>query len=266
MQLASIEMPQTFYNISQKYGNNYLYLAVRDEFFYDWKVFIIPDGNYTKEGLIKALNFIVSPKNPEDCSLECPDSLFSYIRFDLDLEVEGSGSGKVYIHTCPRFRADGTPNPLLFVNMDFSRDINGQSDNNPISQRIGWTLGFTQCKYEGCIEYRSDTPIQVNTIPYFYLAIDDFNNSVNNGFLSIFAESILNPNILARIAITNRCADFSTMIIQENANLITQPREYFGPVDIQKLQIRIYDSYGRILDLNGRDYSFCLLFKMLYDL
>jgi hypothetical protein len=38
------------------------------------------------------------------------------------------------------------------------------------------------------------------------------------------------------------------------------------PVDIQKLRIRIYDDHGRILNMNNSNYSFCLDFKMLYDL
>ena len=44
-------------------------------------------------------------------------------------------------------------------------------------------------------------------------------------------------------------------------SLITTPRQYFGPVDIQKLQIQLLDEYGRILNLNNMDYSFCLTFQ-----
>jgi hypothetical protein len=46
----------------------------------------------------------------------------------------------------------------------------------------------------------------------------------------------------------------------------TEPRRYFGPVDIQKLHIQVYDDHGRILNMNNANFSFCLMVKMLYDL
>jgi hypothetical protein len=39
-----------------------------------------------------------------------------------------------------------------------------------------------------------------------------------------------------------------------------------GPKYIQKIQIQLLDEYGRILNLNNMDYSFCLTFKTIYDL
>jgi hypothetical protein len=41
-------------------------------------------------------------------------------------------------------------------------------------------------------------------------------------------------------------------------------REYHGPVDIEKLSIRLYDDKGHILNLNGQDWSMTLLSKHLY--
>jgi hypothetical protein len=55
-------------------------------------------------------------------------------------------------------------------------------------------------------------------------------------------------------------------IKENNYNIITEPRQYFGPVDIQRLRIQIYDEYGRILNMNNSNYSFCLDFKLMYDL
>jgi hypothetical protein len=59
---------------------------------------------------------------------------------------------------------------------------------------------------------------------------------------------------------------FFTLLVNRDMNVVTEPRKYFGPVDIQKLRIRIYDDHGRILNINNANYSFCLVFKMLYDL
>ena len=98
---------------------------------------------------------------------------------------------------------------------------------------------------------------------YIYLVVDDFNNSVNDGFYGAFTSSILNKNILARISLQGSVFSF---LSQNNYNLITTPRQYFGPVDVKKLQVQLLDEYGRILDLNNMDYSFCLSFQTIYDL
>jgi len=54
--------------------------------------------------------------------------------------------------------------------------------------------------------------------------------------------------------------------MENDFNIVTEPRNYFGPVDIQRLRIRIYDERGNILNMNNANFSFCLDFKMLYDL
>ena len=93
--------------------------------------------------------------------------------------------------------------------------------------------------------------------------IDDFNNNVSNSFYAAFTSSILNKNILARITLQGGVFN---ILEQNNLLLVTSPRQYFGPVDIQKMQIQLLDEYGRILDLNNMDYSFCLTFQTIYDL
>ena len=102
-----------------------------------------------------------------------------------------------------------------------------------------------------------------NFLKYFYLVIDDYNNNVINGFYSAFNSSILNKNILARISYQDGSfINFS----ENNLSLITAPRQYFGPVDIQKLHIQLIDEFGRFIDLNNMDYSFCLTLQTVYDI
>ena len=47
-------------------------------------------------------------------------------------------------------------------------------------------------------------------------------------------------------------------------NMFTK-RNYFGPVDIQKLHIQILDEFGRILNLNTMDFGLALNLTCLYD-
>ena len=221
------------------------------------KFIIIPDGNYTSQGLINTLNNLLSPLD-EDGNLLEPNSIFSYIEFNLDIDEHNSGTGKVIIRP-----AETHTDLINKITLDFMRNKQGSSDTTSILTKIGWNLGFIKPKYEGSNTYISDTIFEMNSIRYVYLAVDDFNNNSNNQFISIFNKSILNPNILARIAIKG---SFFGSVQENNFTIITEPRQYFGPVDIQRLRIQLYDEYGRILNMNNANFSFCLDFKLMYDL
>ena len=101
------------------------------------------------------------------------------------------------------------------------------------------------------------------SLKYLYLSIEDYQKNVNRLFLSAFHQTNLNDNILARISL--KTGSFTTLV-ENDFNLLTEPRSYFGPVDIQRLRIRLYDDHGRILNLNNSNFSFVLIFKMVYDL
>ena len=49
------------------------------------------------------------------------------------------------------------------------------------------------------------------------------------------------------------------------ADFIEKNRNYFGPVNIQRLKIQLLNQYGEILDLNNMDFSFSLEFEIGYD-
>jgi hypothetical protein len=279
MQLAALEMPVSFYGISNGYGNNYLYINVKykniigdstaedlptftvtdngDDTSTVAGAFIIPDGNYSAADLILKLNLLLRPLNTDNTYLR-PNNIFSYIQFKLDISINGSGSGKVTI----------APNGILSgnvdqINLDFTLGQNGLVDGIDISNKFGWNLGYQKRQYLGLVTYTGETIIEPSNIRYIYLVVDDFNNNVNNHFVSAFNKSVLGPNILARIPMKG--ASFSLMM-ENDFNTVSEPRRYFGPVDIQRLKIQLLDEYGKPLQMNNSDYSFCINLKMLYDL
>jgi hypothetical protein len=264
MQLSSIEIPITFYGICESYGNNFLYLEVTYQLNQnspvetDTRIVFLPDGNYNASDLIFTINTILSPVEDDGITLLYPNSPYSYIQLVLDITATGSGTGKVYI------QASGTLASMIQnIKLDFTRDKFGDVDNIDLSRKLGWNLGFTGRIYDGNTLYLSDTVIEPVTVRYLYLAIDDFNNSVNNHFMTAFNKSILSPNVLARISLKG---SYFTLIMENDLNIVTEPRKYFGPVDIQRLRIQILDDHGRILPMNNANYSFCLVFKQLYDM
>jgi hypothetical protein len=73
----------------------------------------------------------------------------------------------------------------------------------------------------------------------------------------------LNNNILARISLQSRFFDVQ---LSNNLNIITNPREYFGPINIKNMNVQLLDEYGRVVDLNNMDFSFCLTLVTAYDI
>jgi len=248
LQLTAMELPNTFYVISQVFGNNFFVLEIPNE---TPLVVTIPDGNYEYLGLQNYINNFLSKS-----------SILAYqkIQCIADINTPGgsgstSGSGRIIFGS-----EDGTKK----FSINFLTDRYGNDDRQtPLPLKLGWLMGYREGYYENSYQYVSEGIVNLLGPRYIYLVIDDFNNSVNDGFYGAFNSSILNKNILARISLQGSVFNY---LSQNNFNLLTTPRQYFGPVDIQKLQVQLLDEYGRVLDLNNMDYSFCLTFQTIYDL
>jgi len=261
MQLSSFEFPISFYGVSEINGNNYFYLEIRwlddlGDSYESSEYLVLSDGNYNAQDFITLINGVLSPVDDAG-NLLYPESIFSYVQFFFDLTDTGSGTGKTYIKA-----VGAKKDNIVNIKMDFSLDYDGNVITGDLSTRLGWNLGFQKRIYDNDVIQISETVIEPVTIRYLYLAIDDFHNSVNNHFITAFKDHILSPNILARFALKG---SYFALIMENDMNITTEPRKYFGPVDIQRLRIRIYDDRGRILHMNNSDFSFCLNFKLLYD-
>jgi hypothetical protein len=245
MQLSAFEMPLAQYNISKQLGNNFFSVKLDSVGTGTNYVITVPDGNYTPASLVAYLN--------NYCTVTV--TALSSIQFIYNIDGTGSGSGQLII---------GSTSATGYFTVNFQNDINGNPDTtNPLPLKLGWLFGFRNGIYTGNINYVSEGLVDLSGSKYLYLVVDDYNNNVNNGFYSAFNSSLLNKNILARISM--QPSPFSN-ITQNNLSLITTPRQYFGPVDIQKLNIQLLDEYGRVIELNNMDYSFCLTFTSVYDI
>ena len=254
MQLTAFEIPKTYYYISSKTGNNFFTIGIETSSDGAQEVVFVPDGNYTPETMVAFLNNYVSGADGPLSTLDKYQDLV----FTLNTG-SGSGTGQLVVGI-----ADGAT--LFDFSLDFNTNSSGGEDSStPLPLKLGWILGFRNGKYIGSPNYVSEAPVDLNGIKYMYLVVDDYNNNVNNSFYSAFNSSILNQNILARISLQTGTG-FLDVNSQNNLMLTTTARQYFGPVDIQKLRIQLLDEYGRVIDLNNMDYSFCLSLQSLYDL
>ena len=244
MQLAAIELPTTYYVISKQYGNNFFSISANG---LESQVITISDGNYDQNTILNAINNQLS-------LLPAP---YNQILFRINLANGITGTGETIVGF-----TDLSGNTSLELN--FQADRFGIDDRStPLPLKFGWVLGFRNGIYVNNLNYVSEGIINITGSRYFFLVVDDYKNNVNNNFYSAFNSSVLNKNILARISLQANTFD---ILEQNNLTLITTPREYFGPVDIQILNIQLLDEYGRIVDLNNMDFSFCLTLVTSYDL
>lgn len=288
MQLASFELPITWYGISSDYGNNYIFIAVEytpipndtnagsitiDPATNTAQIaakFTIPSGNYNSIDFINTINNVISPKIPaiSTATVNIPsdiNNIFSYIQFGLDISTTGSGTGKVTLRTVGTLATFGTTyaSNIKSITLDFSLDENGEPSNTDITSRMGWNLGYNRPIYSGKTSYVAEMIAEPATTRYIYLVIDDYTNACHSNYLSTFTKSVLSSNILARVSV--RGSYFSLLMDNDHA-VISEPRRYFGPVDIQRMRIRLIDEYGRTLNMNNANFSFSIILKMLYDL
>lgn len=239
MQLSAFEFPTSYMIFNDNAKNNYFNYQVLDQGTISIiKTIKVKSGNYSHTELIAQIN---------DAFVENGDNIV----FAVDITTQGSGTGKTII------RNTGSQ----MINIYFDRTDTGLEDSTPIPLKFGWILGFRNSEYTKNKEYVSEGMYEDHGSKYLFLSINDHNNNTYDTYTSVFNSSTMSKNILARISMKTP----AFFIHSENGlNLVTEPRQYMGPVTISKLNIQILDEFGRVVDINNMDYSFCLNIVSLY--
>lgn len=247
MKLSAIEFPPTaFFSVSKTLANNYFWLRAGSQTAGDLEETIIelPDGNYTPSDTCTLINTYLQTRTTS--------TYLQYIFFSVN-ESGNSGSGQLIVGINTSFPF---ATPFTFE-IDLQSAKNGTPDfSTPLPLKLGWKLGFRNGKYTGNSSYISEGVLNLNGASYVYLSVDDYNN-YSNTFFSAFNESLLNKNILARIAVQSSRGNAITF---SNIGIVSTAREYYGPVDIERLHIQMLDEYGRNINLNNMDFSFVISF------
>ena len=297
MSVATYELPLTYYAISQQYENNcIIFQWTTGTGNYDKQyTLLIPDGNYnasfqsgngalienTINGILKGTQLVSDTGLAYTVDRTSGRSIFacnSAVDYNGNL-ITNSFTGSMRIVFNARASIDR--------NVD-SNSVTGttntsfQSDTRPLPLFLGWQLGYRTAIYEigGGLDTNGSTNpgipqsavsegICLITGPqYVFLCIDDYNNNVNNYYASAYGSSTIAPNIIARLNIKqqiNSAGAYGVVSGESLSTSLTYSREYFGPVDIQRIRITLVDDFGRVLDLNNMDWSFALMFECVYS-
>ena len=95
------------------------------------------------------------------------------------------------------------------------------------------------------------------------MCVNDYQYNYNETNVICFDKSSIEEYTLAKIPIIN--GKLSLVIDENNKNPIVRIRQYNGPVNLSKLEIKILDKFGNIINLNFMDFSFSLELEVLYE-
>jgi hypothetical protein len=231
MHLRNIEIPMTFYNISACLGNN----TFKVKILLNETSIIIPDGQYTETELESKINTL----------LDAAGVPYS----DISLAITDKKSV---------ITNGGATNPCTIT---FDENPSQTPTDSTIS-RLGWKLGYKKKSYEiAALEGKTaESFVYINGPRYLYLIIDEFTNGNPHSFLGLSTTSQLaSQQILARIAIDYNSYPFgSTFTAEKHSYSLSDTRRYSNEVDLQRLNIRLTDEFGKVIDLNGTNISMCL--------
>ena len=225
--VRSIEIPMSFYSFSLNNGNTFMKI--------DNSSVVIPNYSY----------------NMDDTNLKTKlnNQFISQISSTFTLDIS--------LNRTTITNTTGTTH-----NIYFDVDVSGGFNKYNFKSSLGWCLGYRLPEYSlsSGNSLVAESLVDFNAIRYLFLVVDEFRQSNPNSLVSPLYNGYISKNVLAKITLNTAIYPFGSILPANlfNGLLLSDQRYYSGKTDIQKLQIQIVDEWGRIVDLNQMDFSFCL--------
>jgi len=233
IRLSSIQLPNVLYCFSTAKLNNIMFIEENGDDPGARGTVLLPDGNYTLSGLAFALQHAIN----EQLQI-CPP------RFIVTAQEH---TQKITIS-----------NLQHTFSMNFFKDVESIDFNST----MGWILGFRNIEYNYSGVYTGEAIYNSVASDYIFFVLNDFNNSQSQNILAMYSKSYIGNNILAMIPLTSNSFH---ICFDNGSDFIEKKRDYFGPVNLQRLKIELRNQYGELLDLNQMDFSFSLEVELGYD-
>ena len=129
---------------------------------------------------------------------------------------------------------------------------------------MGYLMGFRDIVYGGLTSYTSESIFNNTYSNYLYFCLDDYTGSqpLTNTY-GMGNGTFLKENILGVIPINS---NLFSPTFDSNANFIYKKREYFGPVDISRITVKLVNQKGNLVNLHNSNFNFALQVKSIYNL
>ena len=138
------------------------------------------------------------------------------------------------------------------------------SDNQTTNAQNGLLIGG---KYEN--DYTSTQlvlPSAPRTLTQAQLYTINEINKNNNNLTNYLAKAPTSSDILAVLPVkTSTGVPTGSLLVEFSGSLQDSSRIYFGPVNIERMSVKLLDDKGNVLNLNGNDWCFTLVCECLYQ-
>lgn len=239
VKLTSLEFPNTFYSFSQLRGNTSFTLTITGN---PPATITIPDGNYQNSNTVLTLDPSTLIATIEDYI----QNTLGFAAFSIDYDP--------VTHRIT-FSYPTDPFTITFPT----------STSNPYKNGIGYNLGFYQTTYSSTFtpapitlhQIVADVPPDVIQDKYIYLQINDW---------SLVHHQDINQTSFPAFAKIQLPGTKNTMIFDGNY-INSSTKEYFfqQPVNIQRLEIKLLDAYGNVLETDGDNWSMTVELRQVND-
>ena len=114
-----------------------------------------------------------------------------------------------------------------------------------------------------------DTPVYSQGTPPIITQKQQYSlNEIIKNRKNVTNEKINAPsttNVFAIVPLRSAGKPFGELITEFSGPLPLNIRNYFGPVDIERMRVTLYDDKGNVMNLNGADWSFTMISEHLYQ-
>lgn len=238
--LTSVEFPNTFYEFDY---NTYINTSMIVTISSTTHTVTIPDGNYGTVALFTAA-----------------------LQTGLNTAFEGTN---FTVECDPVSNKITIANSASAFSMTFVTSITNSSgqvitSKNPYANGIGYHLGFVnnivnnEPYYAGEQTYTAEYVPTIIANNYVYLSINDWNGVQHQNFNSTRFDAF------AKLLMTGP----KNTLFFDTARSNTTSKDFFfqQPVDINRLDIKLLDTYGNQLNLRGGDFSITLEIKQILNI
>ena len=297
--LSAATIPNVMYAFNFEEGTDQIYIEEDNTGLAG--IVTIPAGNYTPFDLKVAtqfLNFVLFAEAsfPEALTKAINEQLGTYDpdpsdptkqipRFIVTIDISNRKTTITNsVHTFSMFTLskdtyndpntpERNPNKPGCIN-PFSNKINIDYGVNPPKKEtlpvvdyvstMGYLMGFREIVYGGLKSYTSESIFTNTYSDYLFFCLDDYTGSqpLTNTY-GMGNTAFLKENILGVIPINSNLFQAT---FDSNANFIYKKREYFGPVDISRITIKLLNQKGNLVNLHNTNFNFTLQVKTIYNL
>ena len=285
LKISNAELQNTYYTVSNYLKTNVFYihltrLTSAPPVTGGMYKIEIPDGNYTSLDAVSAINgggFGLKKAK-----------LYSNLTIEEDLSTIIIAS---YDAMTKKIIFSLQTAAVLNYKFDLDFVLHGEVERD-IAKNLGWLLGYHKpyysfddtktidgVKYEASYEkttkidtvgvgvsitkvgFQPEAPSDFTGTKFFLIEVNDFNNnSMQSFYYPGTFNSLKMKDLLGKIP--NNVG--ATILFEDSFGPINPTRYYLGPVNIQKLHIRLLDENGVVVDLNNVDFALTFELEVLH--